>query len=145
MHWKLLVTAELEGLRPHGFFFFNPRVGYSLGAREVCMKLVAILASIAILVALAPVKTQSAPASSAESGSAPAYSSAAAAPSIKPISKRFLLSHSTAVYKQPDKTSAVVAHVKARTHVNVIGITGNWLQIKLARGGAGFIPETAAE
>jgi uncharacterized protein YgiM (DUF1202 family) len=109
------------------------------------MKLVAILASIAILIALASVKAQSGPASAAESGSAPAYSSAGAAPSIKPISKRFLLSHSTAVYKQPDKASGVVAHVKARTHVNVIGITGDWLQIKLARGEVGFIPETAAE
>lgn len=109
------------------------------------MKLTTLLAILVLVVALAAVKTQAAPASSSDSGSAAAYGDASTVPSIKPISKRFLLSHSSAVYKHPDKTSAVVAHVKARTHVNVIGITGDWLQIKVAHGTVGFIPETAAE
>jgi hypothetical protein len=39
----------------------------------------------------------------------------------------------------------VVAHVKRRTYVDVIGITGDWLQIKLPSGKIGFIPTHAAE
>ena len=64
---------------------------------------------------------------------------------IKPIKKRFLLSHSSSVYEQPDKTSAVIAHVRRHTHVNVTGVTGDWLQIRLSSGKVGFIPSSAAE
>jgi len=39
----------------------------------------------------------------------------------------------------------VVAHVKAKSRVAVIGITGDWLQIKLSSGKVGFIPTHAAE
>ena len=64
---------------------------------------------------------------------------------IKRVKKRFLLSHSSSVYEQPDKTSAVMAHVRRRTHVSVIGLTGDWLQIRLPGGKVGFIPSSAAE
>ena len=39
----------------------------------------------------------------------------------------------------------MVARVKAKTHVAVIGITGDWLQIKLSSDKVGFIPTHAAE
>jgi hypothetical protein len=106
------------------------------------MRLIRIIAIAGIVLALASVKTQ------AQRASAPGPNTATASPaspSIKPIKKRFLLSRSSAVYQQPDSTSAVLAHVKRRTHVDVIGITGDWLQIKLPSGKIGFIPTHAAE
>jgi uncharacterized protein YgiM (DUF1202 family) len=64
---------------------------------------------------------------------------------LKPVKKRFLLSHSSSVYEQPDKTSAVIGHVRRRTHVSVTGVTGDWLRIRLSSGKVGFIPSSAAE
>ena len=64
---------------------------------------------------------------------------------IKATKKRFLLTHSSSVYEQPDKASAVVGHVRHATHVNVTGVTGDWLQVKLSSGKVGFIPSSAAE
>ena len=69
----------------------------------------------------------------------------ATAAKLKPIKERFLLSHSSSVYKQPDKTSAIVAHVRRRTHVNVTGVIGDWLQVRLSTGKTGYIPSSAAE
>jgi hypothetical protein len=70
---------------------------------------------------------------------------ATTAAELKPVKKRFLLSHSSSVYQQPDTTSAVIAHVRRRTHVSVTGVTGDWLQIRLPNGKIGFIPSSAAE
>jgi hypothetical protein len=39
----------------------------------------------------------------------------------------------------------VLSQIKRRTHVDVIGITGDWLQIKLPSGKIGFIPTHAAD
>jgi hypothetical protein len=39
----------------------------------------------------------------------------------------------------------VVAHVHRRKYVQVIGIAGDWLQVKLKTGVVGFIPISAAE
>jgi len=64
---------------------------------------------------------------------------------IKATKKRFLLTHSSSVYENPDKASAVVGHVRHGTHVNVTGVTGDWLQVKLSSGKVGFIPSSAAE
>jgi hypothetical protein len=64
---------------------------------------------------------------------------------IKATKKRFLLTHSSSVYEKPDKASAVVGHVRSGTHVNVTGVTGDWLQVKLSSGKVGFIPSSAAE
>ncbi|MGH7917151.1 MAG: SH3 domain-containing protein [Candidatus Binataceae bacterium] len=69
----------------------------------------------------------------------------AAAPSVKPIKKRFLLSKPTAIYSAPDSSSAVLEHVHAGIRVNVTGITGNWLRLKLRTGKTGYIPTKAAE
>ncbi|MGD0076359.1 MAG: SH3 domain-containing protein [Candidatus Binataceae bacterium] len=79
------------------------------------------------------------------SSAATPAAAATSAAELKPVKKRFLLSHSSSVYQQPDKTSAVIAHVRRRTHVNVTGITGDWLQIRLPKGKIGFIPSSAAE
>ncbi|HUY27686.1 MAG TPA: tetratricopeptide repeat protein [Candidatus Binataceae bacterium] len=78
----------------------------------------------------------------APSGAAPAP---AAAPTIKPLNKLFLLTRNSPVYQSPDQTSSVVAQVKRRKYVHVIGIAGAYLQIKLRNGTIGFIPIAAAE
>jgi hypothetical protein len=110
------------------------------------MRLIKIIASAGIVLVLASVKTQAEPASAPGPRAATAASNTPAVPpAIKPVKKRFLLSRSSAVYQQPDSTSAVVTHVKRRTHVDVIGIAGDWLQIKLRSGKIGFIPTNAAE
>ena len=70
---------------------------------------------------------------------------AATAAKLEPTKKRFLLSHSSSVYEQPDKTSAVIAHVRRRAHVSVTGVIGDWLQVRLSTGKTGYIPSSAAE
>jgi hypothetical protein len=95
-----------------------------------------------MMLALVSSSFQTAPASPPDpAATTTAAGAPSAAPSIKPIKKRFLLSRSSPVYQQPDSTSAVVTHVKSRTHVNVIGISGDWLQVKLPSGKVGsFLP-----
>jgi uncharacterized protein YgiM (DUF1202 family) len=89
------------------------------------------------------------PISSAVTPAAAATATPVAAPItagvLKPVKKRFVLSHSSSVYEQPDKASAVIAHVRRRTHVRVTGVTGDWLQIRLSNGKVGFLPSSAAE
>jgi uncharacterized protein YgiM (DUF1202 family) len=89
-----------------------------------------------------PIPSAATPAAAATATPAAAQTTAA---ELKPVNKRFLLSHSSSVYEQPDKTSAVIAHVRRRTHVSVTGVTGDWLQIRLSSGKVGFIPSSAAE
>ena len=101
------------------------------------------IACVAILVVSCPLWSQAEV--SAPSAVAPASSATSAPPSIKPIKKRFLLSHSSAVYREPNTSSAVMAHVKRGKHVRVIGITGDWLQIRLSADNVGFIPAKVAE
>jgi len=76
---------------------------------------------------------------------AAATAPAPAALKIKAVDKKFELTHNSPVYEKPDSTSRVVSHVHRRKYVHVIGITGNWLQIKLHSGTVGFIPTSAAE
>lgn len=64
---------------------------------------------------------------------------------IKPLNKLFLLTKNSPVYQNPDETSAVVAQVRANKYVHVIGIAGNYLQVRLKTGVIGFIPISAAE
>ena len=89
-----------------------------------------------------PVSSAVAPAAAATVAAAP---SPASATEVKPLKKRYLLSHSASVYEHPDKASATIAHVRRRAHVNVTGVTGDWLQIRLSSGKVGFIPSSAAE
>ena len=68
-----------------------------------------------------------------------------AAPKIKTVNKRLLLTHDSSVHNSPDDSSSVVAQVHRHKYVHVIGITGDWLQVKLKTGVVGFIPISAAE
>lgn len=69
----------------------------------------------------------------------------AASASVKPVKRRFLLSKPTAIYSEPNSSSAVVEHVRGGIYVHVTGITGDWLQLKLHKGRTGYIPAEAAE
>jgi tetratricopeptide (TPR) repeat protein len=64
---------------------------------------------------------------------------------IKPVSRKFLLSRNSQVYAQPDGASRVVGNVHQKKFVQVTGITGDWLRIKLRTGTVGFIPVKVAE
>ncbi len=64
---------------------------------------------------------------------------------VRPIRKRFELTKNSPVYQNPDQTSAVLAQVHRGRWVNVIGISGDWLQIRMRNGTVGFIPTAAAE
>jgi tetratricopeptide (TPR) repeat protein len=91
----------------------------------------------------APPAAAPAAAASTEAAAPPA---AAPAPlKIKQVNKLFLLTKNSPVYENPDPTSRQVAKVVRRKYVHVIGIAGNYLQIKLRNGTIGFIPITAAE
>jgi tetratricopeptide (TPR) repeat protein len=77
----------------------------------------------------------------AESASMPA---AATAP-VRPVNRKFLLTHDSPVYEAPQDSSTVVAQVHRRKFVRVTGITGNWFRIQMKNGTVGFIPVSAAE
>jgi len=81
----------------------------------------------------------------APSGPAAAGAPASGAPKIKALDKKFKLTHNSPVYEKPDNTSRIVGQVRRNKYVHVIGITGNWLQVKLHSGTVGFIPTSAAE
>ena len=87
----------------------------------------------------------SSPAGEPSAASAQPAAAPAAAPTIKPLNKLFLLTKNSPVYQSPDDTSSTIGKVKRKKYVHVIGITGNYLQIKLRNGTIGFIPVTAAE
>jgi hypothetical protein len=117
------------------------------------MKFSRIIATAAIILSFTTAGVLAAesptPIPSAATPAAAATATPAAAPTtagvLKPVKKRFVLTHSSSVYEQPDKTSAVIAHVRRRTYVSVTGVTGDWLQIRLSSGKVGFIPSSAAE
>jgi uncharacterized protein YgiM (DUF1202 family) len=111
-----------------------------------------VTASIALSIFATGAFAQSpAPASSAATPAAAATATPVPAPAantavkVKSIKRRYLLTHSSSVYSQPDKTSTVIAHVKRKNHVNVTGVTDDWLQIHLSSGKEGYIPSSAAE
>jgi tetratricopeptide (TPR) repeat protein len=81
-----------------------------------------------------------APANGGSTEGAPAGS-----PKIKPLNKVFLLTKNSPVYESPDTSSNVVGQVHKKKYVHVVGLAGNYLQIKLRNGTVGFVPETAAE
>jgi len=70
---------------------------------------------------------------------------AAAIPPVRPLDRKFLLTHDSPVYDSPQETANVLAQVHRRKFVHVTGITGNWLRIQMKNGTVGFIPVTAAE
>jgi Flp pilus assembly protein TadD len=101
-------------------------------------------------VASAPPGTSITPAPGAATGTAPAAGTippagTAAAKPMKMINRRYLLTHNSPVYQNPDANSAVLGQVHRRRRVRVTGLTGDWLQVTLRNGTVGFIPTSAAE
>jgi tetratricopeptide (TPR) repeat protein len=70
---------------------------------------------------------------------------AAATPPVRPLNRKFLLTHDSPVYETPQDSATVVAQVHRRKFVRVTGITGNWFRIQMKNGTVGFIPVSAAE
>ena len=89
---------------------------------------------------LVPPATPTPTETAAAAGPTPAPS-----PKLTPLNKVYLLTRDSPVYQNPDATSAVVAHVRRKKYVNVIGIEGAWLQVKMKDGTVGFVPVSAAE
>ena len=116
------------------------RIGKTIATTAIILSFTAVAALGAESPAASP--TAAVPTIAATATPAAAPTNAAG---IKPVKKRFLLSHSTSVYVQPDKSSAVIAHVNRRTHINITGLTGDWLRVQLSSGKVGFIPSSAAE
>jgi Tfp pilus assembly protein PilF len=83
-------------------------------------------------------------AASAAAGSSE-ETAAAGANKIKPLNKVFLLTKNSPVYESPDSSSNVVGQVHKKKYVHVVGLAGDYLQIRLRNGTVGFVPETAAE
>jgi hypothetical protein len=75
----------------------------------------------------------------------PRAKSRASSKPVRAVNKRFRLTRSSAVYQNPDASSAVLGQVHRSRYVHVTGITGDWLQVTLRNGTVGFIPITAAE
>ena len=97
----------------------------------------------------APSKTAPAAAVLASPSASPAAESAslpaAATAPVRPVNRKFLLTHDSAVYEAPQDSATVVAQVHRRKFVRVTGITGNWFRIQMRNGTVGFIPVSAAE
>ena len=64
---------------------------------------------------------------------------------IKAVTRKFRLFADSPVYRDPNGASTVLAQVHKSKYVNVIGISGDWLQIKLKDGTVGFIPMKTVE
>lgn len=107
-----------------------------------------------LLAAPAPAAAAAVPAPSEAPPPAPgaeaAVPPAAAAPGakqhkLKALNRKFKLFKDSAVYQGPDSATTVVGQVHHGHLVQVTGIQGDWLQIRLRNGTVGFIPVTAAE
>jgi Bacterial SH3 domain len=89
-------------------------------------------------------QTTPSPAASPTPAVAAVASTPEAAPTLNPINRRFLVTHSSPVYASPDSTTATVAHIHRGRHVHVTGLTGDWLQVEM-NGTVGFIPDQTVE
>ena len=94
---------------------------------------------------LDPKLALAAPGGAGATEGAPAEGAASGSAKIKPLNKVFLLTKNSPVYESPDTSSNVVGQVHKKKYVHVVGLAGNYLQIKLRNGTVGFVPETAAE
>lgn len=90
-------------------------------------------------------KLAEAPAASNAPEPAPSQPAASGSAKVKPLNKVFLLTKNSPVYQDPDTTSNVIGQVHRKKYVHVVGLAGNYLQIKLRNGTVGFVPEAAAE
>ena len=64
---------------------------------------------------------------------------------VKPTDKIFLLSHDAGVLDKPNRWAKKLAEVHHGRNVHVIGVSLNYLQIRMKNGLQGFIPQTALE
>jgi uncharacterized protein YgiM (DUF1202 family) len=122
--------VELSGSRPT-----------SESARRLGMNLLKLAAGMAFIAVVAVGSSPTFLGAQANSNAPGAASGAA----VKPVKKRYLLAKPTAVYSEPNTSSEIVEHVRGGIHVNVTGITGDWLQLRLRNGKTGYIPTEAAE
>jgi hypothetical protein len=109
-------AASIEdGERLQGF---NTRMEKRLGQSTMKFKAIATAAvilsftSAGIFAADSPTPIPSGAIPAVAATATPAAPTTAA--ELKPVKKRFLLSHSSSVYEQPDKTSAVIGHALRR-------------------------------
>jgi len=64
---------------------------------------------------------------------------------VKPTDKVFVLTHDAGVLEKPNRWSKKLAEVHQGHNVHVIGISLNYLQIRMKSGLQGFVPTTALE
>ena len=64
---------------------------------------------------------------------------------VKPADKVFLLSHDGAVLDKPNRWGKKVAEVHQGHNVHVVGISLNYIRIRMKNGLEGFIPMAAVE
>jgi hypothetical protein len=64
---------------------------------------------------------------------------------VKPADKVFLLTHDAAVLDKPNRWAKKVAEVHASKNVHVVGLSLDYMQIRMKSGLEGFIPMTALE
>lgn len=64
---------------------------------------------------------------------------------VKPTDKVFVLSHDAGVLEKPNRWGKKLAEVHQGHNVHVVGISLNYMQIRMKSGLQGFIPMTALE
>ena len=64
---------------------------------------------------------------------------------VKPADKVFVLTHDAAVLDKPNRWAKKLAEVHASHNVHVVGLSLDYMQIRMKSGLEGFIPMTALE
>ncbi len=146
---QLRTAVGLEPKNPHAHLalgkLFSAMPGRGEDAQSEFDQVRAIDPSLAPAAPPAPTPAPT-PAANPEAGvGAPAPSAPAATARVRPLNRRFLLTHNSPVYDTPDENATVVAQVHRGKFVHVTGITGQWFRIQLRNGTVGFIPLSAAE
>jgi Tfp pilus assembly protein PilF len=88
---------------------------------------------------------QAAPPTAASNITPATASTPGATTRLRPLNKKFLLTHDSPVYSSANNASAVVGQVHHRKVVHVTGIMGDWFRVQLKNGTVGYIPVIAAE
>ncbi|MFZ2059640.1 MAG: SH3 domain-containing protein [Candidatus Binatus sp.] len=64
---------------------------------------------------------------------------------VKPVDKVFVLTHDAAVLDKPNRWAKKVAEVHASHNVHVVGLSLDYMQIRMKSGLEGFIPMSALQ
>lgn len=64
---------------------------------------------------------------------------------VKPVDKVFVLTHDAAVLDKPNRWAKKLSEVHASHNVHVVGLSLDYMQIRMKSGLEGFIPMTALE